>query len=796
MLFNSNLQNGRRNVYEKNVYSIMQPTSSIKSHNQSKVEGFSQMSQSQRHRHTQSTPVYNTNKQLLSNTQMDTDEVRRLKSSYLSVLAEYEQELKNVKNAQIQYTTRIDSSNPYLNTLVRFTTGHTCYVTSMGVVRYIPIMDTVNKLTSLLGPRKQLNIPYLPEYKIVGTPIHTTPMLISGSMLKYTDPVSYEGSTVIVDQVVDPNAKISFTGCKDPLKKEDLEFIGSRPDNNVTDGGKYTFESCKKSAIDSGYKFFGLHQMNTSGDLSKGYCAVGQVQEKMDGGGSGTKTGSVVSHWETGTKSYGGVRASLQPSGSLSVFNNSGTSIFSTPTESSSPANYIGCYGDDSKRQLPINLGNNHTYETCLKESSNKGLSYFGLQNKQPNKTSDCWGGDDLGKATQLGQSTNCTNNEQGVLLGGGWANAIYSQSPSDKFFIMIEDSGNLSIYKGTDPTDKQKLMWESKTSASLKDADKSFSAINGKTGKNWMPVGMVLYANEFIGSPSGNVYLIMKPDGDLSLSTSVQVRNCENVDNNGNLGGGVGTTAIYNIGETGFPTHLHKTGYVDQMGTLHNYPKSSLSLGTTFLNRENYDAGGETLLTSTQTNVSECKNECVANSQCGGIVFDTSTNQCLLKTSSMQPNSGTFDVTKNSFVRSKVPTKLPKGARTNTHSINSIQYENYVLGDDISDSSVFGGLNSPIYQNLDQLKGRLNLISEKIVQLTGKFNKNDIELSSQALENASQINTFSKEYATKNAYIKQARANTSNILDDSKTIIKHEYYQYSFWALAVAAAGTVALAL
>jgi hypothetical protein len=801
MLFNSNLQNGCRNIREKTDDSISLSTRAIQSHPQSQVEGFTQMTQSQKN--SQSTPVYNAQKQLLNDTQIDTDEVTRLKTSYLSVLDEYEQELENVKNAQIQYINRINSSNPYLNTLVKFTTGHACFVTSMGVVRYIPSMQTLNELKKVWGPLKKLNIPFLPEYKTIGTPIQTTPMLIAGPVLKYGETVGHEGSTVIVDQVIDPNTKIAFTGCYGPSNEADLEFIGSRPDKSITDGGKYTFESCKNAAIDSGYKFFGLNQMNTMGDLSKGHCTVGQVQSKMDGGGPSTKTSSIVWHWttNTNTKSNVGISASVQPSGSLSVFDSKGTSVFSTPIDSNSIANYVGCYGDNSKRMLPTNFGNNYTYETCSKKTNDNKLSYFGLQNIQPNKTAECWGGDDLSRATQLGQSKNCMDDGRGALSGGGWANAIYSQTQTDKFFVMIEDSGNMSIFKGSGPTDKQALIWESNTSASLNDADIAFSAKNGKTGKNWMAVGTVLYANEFIGSPSGNIYLIMQSDGNLSLGTSVQVSNC-NIINNGKFGGGVGATAIYNTEQTGFPKNLHKTGYVDQMGTLHNYPDSTLSLNTTFLNRKNYDAGGETLLTSTQTSAIGCRNECVKNSKCGGIVFDTSTNKCLLKTSSVQPNGGTFNTNKNSFIRSKVPTNLPKGARNNTHSITSVQYENYVLGDDISDSSIFGisnnilKSNTPTHQNLDQLKGRLNIISEKIIQLTGKFNKYDIKLSKQSLENASQINTFSKEYVEKNARIKRVSTNTSNILDDSKITIKHEYYQYSLWALAVAAAGTVAIAL
>jgi hypothetical protein len=91
------------------------------------------------------------------------------------------------------------------------------------------------------------------------------------------------------------------------------------------------------------------------------------------------------------------------------------------------------------------------------------------------------------------------------------------------------------------------------------------------------MTSGSSLAAGDFIGSTDGSTYLLMQEDGNLVVYTSQNVTNCTKM-KDGNMGGGPGANALYDLGTTGFPNNLGKIGYVDDDGNLSEY-KSSKNL-------------------------------------------------------------------------------------------------------------------------------------------------------------------------------------------------------------------------
>jgi len=97
-------------------------------------------------------------------------------------------------------------------------------------------------------------------------------------------------------------------------------------------------------------------------------------------------------------------------------------------------------------------------------------------------------------------------------------------------FRLTLGDDGNLVL---TDIAGKQ--LWTSNTSKTGLAMD-DFKAVKGKYGRNYLMGGETLNLGEFMGSPSGNCYLIMAqgPDGGNGLQLNYSVLNC-NEQNFGN---------------------------------------------------------------------------------------------------------------------------------------------------------------------------------------------------------------------------------------------------------------------
>jgi hypothetical protein len=90
-----------------------------------------------------------------------------------------------------------------------------------------------------------------------------------------------------------------------------------------------------------------------------------------------------------------------------------------------------------------------------------------------------------------------------------GGKSALFDCSNENKlctgFRLTLGDDGNLVL---TDSENKQ--MWTSNTNKTGLSVDK-FNAKNSKYGRNYLLAGETLNLGEFIGSPSGNCYLIME---------------------------------------------------------------------------------------------------------------------------------------------------------------------------------------------------------------------------------------------------------------------------------------------
>jgi len=146
-----------------------------------------------------------------TNYNSEQDTLNNLKKQHAEVLKQYEDLLAEIKGTTTEYIHRVDPNNQYLNKTVRFTTGHVCYVTNQGVVKWIPNMDIWNSLNI---PKSviEIDLPWLESYFTPGTHVSTTPPLISGTNVQMGQSFGNEGKNVYVDTLVN-NPTSSYVGC-------------------------------------------------------------------------------------------------------------------------------------------------------------------------------------------------------------------------------------------------------------------------------------------------------------------------------------------------------------------------------------------------------------------------------------------------------------------------------------------------------------------------------------------------------------------------------------------------------
>ena len=558
-------------------------------------------------------------------------------------------------------------------------------------------------------------------------------------------------------------------------------------DSNIS--GTYSYDMCKNSAVDNGFKYFGLQSVNTNTGL--GYCSTGNDGVGIYKHGESYVNSGGILLWSSKTSGTGN-SASLTNQGSLSVFNSSGAAIFLTT--SGKPSDYIGCYGDKSSRAMAlVNKDHNYDLASCKLVAQQNNSTYYALQDSTTGKNAQCATSSDLGSIRKYGIATNCTKLTDGTYSGGGFSNAVYNNSESSSFYYLIlQDDGNMSVYRGSGPNDNQGIIWSSTTNGQQQKPNSLYSASKGKYGKNWIASGSTLAANDFVGSNDGSIYLIMQPDGNLALYTSQSVLNCKKM-KDGNMGGGDNSNALYEISPTGVPSLLGSLGYVDENSMLYTYPNSNRDLSNTYNKQENYDSTGNDLSGKSITNstVDNCQTICSSNKDCYGFTFNKQNNTCYPKSKTTYP-VGKRQTNKDYDLYTRNPKLInkPIGVPDTIVNIDSVSYQNYnTNGETISSSYGFSNVNSTQKKELQQLQTRLNQISQQLVNDTGKNSSNNNKVETQTQNNINGMAQYLKDYNSINEQSIHVDS-TENILNDSDIVVLKENYTYLFWSIL--AVGTI----
>lgn len=568
-------------------------------------------------------------------------------------------------------------------------------------------------------------------------------------------------------------------------------YINNPPSamNNV---GQMNFHQCETYALNSDNKYFGLQNVDDAGN---GNCMVSNDlanSQKYDVSYIYKGIPLWASNTEANKTNNPGSTVTLTNSGSLSVLNSSGQSVFTSESSKANPGNYLGCYNDCySGRGLPTFIADGKTYESCQSAAKEGNWTYFGLQYTQANGTSQCFVGNDITSGMSMGKASNCTTSN-GVPVGGSCSNAIYNNSsPTSNYYLTLQDDGNMCVYRGTSPSDNQGLIWQSETNGKQQTPNPNFAAVKGKYGKNWMPSGSTLAIGDFIGSSNGNIYLIMQSDGNLVLYTNQQENGCKAF--NKTMGINVGQqniNALYQINDMGIKNNIGKLAYIDEDSKLHAYSEDNIQYSNTYTKMNGINCIGHDIPNASYANatVESCENTCNSNSKCAGFTYISDNKLCYPKYSSMYPNDK-IQINSNIdlYLRGKSPAKKPSGIPNTVNNVDTNVYQNYINGGALETEYGLSNITKTQKQQLEKLQSKLNSLSSKISELTGQFGMGSQQAQVQSQQNYTGINDYLKGIKNTNEKIQNFNTNIENILSDSDIVVLQKNYNYIFWSILAA---------
>jgi hypothetical protein len=825
------------------------------------IEGYSDMNPNNLTRQTKE--IINTND--YSNQELIIDNLRK---EYDKTLQEYKNLINQISKNADGYVDRVSSKNPYLNKSIAFTTGHVCYVTKQGVVKYITSPGAWN---TVKAPKNviRVNIPWLNSYFTPGTIIPTNPPLISGTPIQRNQSLGNEGSNVFVDQLLPPLPEATYMGCFAVNKNNDnMEFIGNKPPvlNEVSiqngnfrspvipddsfrylRGGTVPGWNLNNGVLLNNSRAWGYRMPYPGGNQAVSIQNTSSIDTtlplqsdvtyvlKLQACGRNCCQGTTTSN-PINIELYTNLNALVSNIATFTAPINSWTSYsytFTVPTSQTYKLVFKGTNtsGDRATALTNINLQSDiipkgrYNYETCRQAATTNGYRYFGLQNvntssrlgycavsnstpaimkdgtsRVVSRVIQLWSSRTAGNPGNTAILTN-TGSLQ-VLNSSG--TAVYSSPRSTKSgincFLALESNGNMAIYEGTNPQNRTTEIWSTMTTGRQQEANSEVVASKGKYGQNFMTVGSTLAPGDFIGSNDGRLALVMQTDGNLVLNTYQTDINCPKTGNT--FGGGKGANAVYDIGMNAITKNMGAVGFIDGNSTLYTYPMNNQKYSDVYSKIENIDTPLNDILPTalTVSSAESCKAECNKNPNCAGFVTNAKGTLCWPKNNKMYPfgGQGNINSDRNIYVRTKQPLTPPLGVSTNTISMNSVDYENYIKRQTLENKYGLANANSVQKQQLNQLRSKLNMLSKQITDLTNKFQSGSVNAEQQSSKNISGVDQYFKDFNNTNNKIRgiaeDSNGGIENILNDSDIVVLQKNYDYLFWSIL--AVGTVLVSM
>jgi hypothetical protein len=716
----------------------------------------------------------------------DLTELQELQSKYRDLSQQYTTLQKKIKDNSLSTLNRISSSNPYLGKVIQLQGGSLFYVTNQGVAKQIRDMNIYSAVSGKNGFPTQgqlvpVSIPWDNSYVNPGSIIPTNPQLIIGTPVKIGESVGYEGQNVYTSKLVE-NPASTYVGCYKDKQTGDRAML-------LDNTGYTTIDSCQQYALDNGYTYFGMQNYQTDGSAQ---CLVSNDLSKTQSYGDATNLTNQMPLWTSKTS---GQQYMMQLSGTGQILilgsNNNIISAINDATSECANSGKItvdtATYGGNCKN---INIGNVTDLVSNKLKCNNSNKCSIPISNSSLGdfSTKGCRDSFDISYKCGGTPFTRHLGEAEGQTMILDCQKYIQDTC---QFYMILQDDGNLCIYKGVDPsTTNNTIIWSTNTNGKQKMANPDWVSSKGKFGRNYLKTGEVLAPNEWIGSTDGSLKLVMQSDGNLILYTSELSPGCNNKD--GKMYGVQWVNAVYKLNEMGNAGVLGKVGYIDDDSKLREYPVSMLTYSNDYIVYHGADTGGNDIKSLQLADQKNCELECNKNNECAAYVYQPTTQTCWLKNNNAYPNGK--KQTNSSVI---LGVRKPKPVNSNELiNLDTIQYSNYVKGQPIASDTQ---LNVPIVSNddqkqLDKIDTDMSVLGKDIASKMETLYAQDKKIHEKLNMNAEQFNKNLAMYKNINKQIQETKYNSNvegmtnmdldGMVTDTDLRVLQENYNYILWSI------------
>ena len=592
---------------------------------------------------------------------------------------------------------------------------------------------------------------------------------------------------------------------------------------NPTTIGYTSLDSCQQFAVDNGYQYFGMQDYQSNGSAA---CLVSNDITKTTAYGDASVQFSGYPIWASNTS--GNNKSYITADGRFVVNDEStGGIIWASPNAPSdcwwgglvNPDSIQGSFGGNCVgKPLNIDCGNpdpTQSYGTAgIVGNLNSQFKNVALQNTYSSTSSFSYaplseftGGDPAYCCTKMvDYSYQCGGNpfKTGSVSGGTNINFDCSvEAARCKFFVILQDDGNLCLYRGTGLADNQGAIWCAMTNGKQKSPNPNWVASKGKTGVNYLVSGQVLYPDEWIGSTDGSLKLIMQTDGNLVLYTSETKSGCVKGQNDKTYGGGW-VNAVYKINAAGNQASLGKVGYIDSDSTLKEYPDSMLGLTNDYQIYQNTDSVGNDITSMIVTDEIQCQTACNNTPDCAVYAYMPSTKTCWLKNKNSYPKTSKYPLSDRNLGVRKPGLTGSTTCSNQIVDIDTVQYDNYNKGDGMTpDTQCNASLVSQADRiKFDNIKNQLSTLGQDIASKMESLYNQDNKVYEKLNMNTQQFKKDLEKYKTINLKIRQELEIQSNnniegmtnfklnmndingMLSDTDLRVLQGNYSYIMWSI------------
>lgn len=566
--------------------------------------------------------------------------------------------------------------------------------------------------------------------------------------------------------------------------------------------GQYvSFDQCKQSAIDSGYKYFGLQNFQSSNQT--GWCAVSNDLTASTQYGKSIVYESVLL-WSTATAGEGNY-LQIDGSGMMVVKNVNGDLVWQS---ANAPADCVfnggindvnATAGANCNGQNGWSVQNGNANDSLMNYSNpiGKSAANYIVEINMQDVAYGCPKAFDISYKCGTTIKTGHIDGEAG---GQNFLMDCTAEFNSCSFFLMVQNDGNMCFNRGT-PNGSATTLWCSMTNGKQQKPNPDWVATKGKYGLNYLTNNQILGPGEWVGSDDGTLVLIMQTDGNVCLYTSTPQDNCsKGVD--GNSYGGAWANSIYELDKVGILGDMGKVGHINEETKLSEYPASMIQMnkGTSYSQTANYNYPGNDIKRIDNSTVDACKTECDLTEGCVGFAFSKNESICWPKNSTMLTASKYYDTDTDMYFRNPM-VQNNTSCTKNMETIDTLQWEKYEkTGVPMSQNTVCGLQKATQNENInrDALRTQLDSIADEIVNKITYLESLNSDLRNQMgidksvlEENLKKYKALSKQYTQ---YKTVDATNINGILSDSDIVVLQENYSYLFWSILALAVVVITL--